>query len=361
MEFAFKPDYEPTRQRIEAFWENDLLDRPLVSIPVPKPINEQVEQPVSNHVSCEDRWMDAQFQAESALATLSNTQFLGDALPIVYPNLGPEVFSSFYGCTLHFGDYGTSWSDPCLEDWSKVDELSLNWDSIYMKKLIEMTDALLEIGRDKFIVALTDFHPGGDALAAFRDPAELAMDMKLHPNEVKKLLLRVEADYFAVYDFFYHKLRDAGQPITAWMPLVSEGKFYIPSNDFSIMVSKKMYDEIFLPGMINEIRFYDRSIYHLDGPGALRHLDSILSIKELNALQWVPGAGNEGFTRWIEVYQKVQAAGKGIQVSCGVNEIEDIMKYVSPRGLLLQVGGVAHMDTAENILREMERWAKKCR
>ena len=356
MTFAFKPDYEQTRKRIEAFWENDVLDRPVVMIPVRKPMDECVDPPVSRHATPEERWMDAQFQAESALAWMSNTYFLGDALPVAFPNLGPEVFSGLYGCTLHFGDYGTSWSDPCLHNWSSVDELRLNWDSIYMKKLLEMTDALLEVGRDKFIVGMTDWHPGGDALAAFRDPAELAMDMKLHKEEVKKLLTRVEADYFAVYDFFYQKLRAAGQPITSWTPLVSEGKYYIPSNDFSIMVSRQMYDEVFLPGMINEIRFYDRSIYHLDGPGALRHLDSLLSIPELNAVQWVPGAGNEGFVRWVDVYQKVQAAGKGIQVNCTLEEVQDVMKYANPKGLFLHIGGVTHPDTANNILREMERW-----
>jgi hypothetical protein len=361
MSFEFKPDYEQTRQRIEAFWENDVLDRPLVMIPVPKGMDEWIDGPVSNHQSPEERWMDAQYQAESALVAMSNTQFLGDALPIAYPNLGPEVFSGFYGCKLHFGDYGTSWSDPCLDDWSQADALCLNWDSIYMKKLVEMTDALLEVGKDKFIVGMADWHPGGDALAAFRDPAELAVDMKLHKEEVMKLLKRVEADYFAVYDFFYNKLRAAGQPITSWTPLVSESKYYIPSNDFSIMISKAMYDEVFLPGMIRECQFYDRSIYHLDGLGALRHLSSILSINELHALQWVPGSGNEGFTRWIEVYQTTQAAGKGIQVNCTVDEVPDVMEYVSPKGLFMQVGGVGDADTANNILRAMERWTAEQR
>lgn len=359
MTFAFKPDYEQTRQRIEAFWENELLDRPVVMIPVRKPVDERVNLPVSNHITPAERWMDAQYQAELSMAQVNNTQYLGDALPVAYPNLGPEVFSGFYGCNLNFGDYGTSWSNPCLEDWSKADALRLDWDSIYMKKLVEMTDALLEVGRDKFLVGMTDWHPGGDALAAFRDPAQLAMDLKLYPQEVKKLLRRVEADYFAVYDFFNDRLRTKGQPSTTWTPLVSEGRYYIPSNDFSIMISKKMYDEFFLPGLINEIRFYDRSLYHLDGPGALRHLDSILSIRELDALQWVPGAGSEQFTRWIHVYQKVQAAGKGVQVNCGVDEVADVMKYLCPKGLFMQIWGVPHADTANNILREMERWTKE--
>ena len=70
------------------------------------------------------------------------------------------------------------------------------------------------------------------------------------------------------------------------------------------MISTRMFEDVFLPGLVDECRFLDRSIYHLDGPGALRHLDSILAIPELDALQWVFGAGNEGFHRWVEVYRK---------------------------------------------------------
>ena len=42
----------------------------------------------------------------------SNREFLGDSLPIAWPNLGPEIFSVFYGCPVEFGDYGTSWTAP---------------------------------------------------------------------------------------------------------------------------------------------------------------------------------------------------------------------------------------------------------
>ena len=118
----------------------------------------------------------------------------------------------------------------------------------YLKKLHEMTDALLEVGKDKFIVGMADWHPGGDCLAAFRDPQTLAVDMMEHLDEVKALLPRIEADYFAIYDMFYDKLRAAGQPITTWLPLVYEGKYYVPSNDFSGMISRTHVRRGFLAG-----------------------------------------------------------------------------------------------------------------
>ncbi len=355
--FDLKPDYEKTKQRIEAFWERGLLDRPVVMFPLVKPPEERLPLPAGGHASIGERWLDIQYQAELALVSHLNQEYLGDTLPISYPNLGPEVFSSFYGCPLHFGE-DTSWSDPILHDWNQVDQIQMDWNHPNLKWLQDMTDALLEIGKGKFITGMADWHPGGDAVAAFRDPQRFALDMIEHRQEVKLLLARVERDYFRVYDLFYEKLKAAGLPITSWTPLLCDGRYYIPSNDFSIMISKAMYEEVFLPGIMRECQFLDRSIYHLDGIGALRHLDSILGIPELDALQWVPGAGNEDFRRWIGVYQRVQAAHKGIQVNCRFDEIEAVMESLDPHGLFLYVTGVPDRQAGLGMLKRLEKWSQ---
>ena len=354
--FAFKPDYEHTKQRIEAFWERELIDRPVVQFYVAKPPEEQVPLPVSHHASPADRWLDAHYQAELALARLSNIEFLGDTLPIAFPNLGPEIFSAFYGCPINFGDYGTSWTDPILHDWAEADEIKLDRESPYLRKLEEMTDAFLEVAAGKFIVGMTDWHPGGDWLAALRDPQNLALDMITHPQEVARMLAMAERDYFELYDIYYDKLRAAGMPITSWLTLISDGKYYIPSNDFSALISPQMYDEFFLPGIQRECQFLDRSIYHLDGPGALGHLDSILSIPELDAMQWVCGAGNEGYHRWVDVYRRIQAAGKGAQVICSYEEVEQVTETLDPHGLYLSVGGVPDREAGLALLERLEKW-----
>jgi hypothetical protein len=354
--FEFKPDYERSKQRIDAFWERELVDRPVVQFTLPKSPEERVPVPKSNHSTSAERWLDVQYQAELTLAELSNSYFLGDTMPVAYPNLGPEVFSALYGCPLHFGDYGTSWTEPILRDWFEADKLQLNWNSPYLKKLEEITDALLEVGRSKFIVGMTDWHPGGDAIAAFRDPQVLAMDMIDHVAEINALLVRVEADYFKVYDHFYHKLKANGQPISTWIPLVCDGRYYVPSIDFIIMISNRMFEDVFLPGIVHECQFLDHSIFHMDGPGALRHLNTILSIPELDALQFVPGAGNEGFHKWVWVYRKAQRAGKGIEVLCRLSELELIMQTLDPHGLFLSVEGVTTREEAQYLLKRLEKW-----
>ncbi len=354
----YKPDFEQTKERIEAFWRREVLDRPVVMFGLARPPEQQRPMPQKPFTTWEDYWMDIPFQTERALTSVSNQLFLGDTLPVIFPNLGPEVFSGFYGCKLHYGA-DTSWSEPILSDIRQADQLALDWNSPLLKWLLDMTDALLEVGRGKFITGMPDWHPGGDAIAAFRDPQNLAMDMLDHLDAVKALLQRLEGDYFKVYDLFYEKLRANGQPITSWTPLIADGRYYIPSNDFSIMISKRLFDEVFLPGIQRECQYLQHSIYHLDGPGALRHLDSLLSIPELDALQWVPGAGSKGFGRWVWVYQRAQQAGKGIQVICDISEIPLIMETLDPRGVLLSVGGVPNAEAGQKMLRDLEAWTRR--
>jgi len=354
---SLKPDYAASKARIDAFWERELIDRPVAQFSLEKTPNARVPLPVSTHATAAERWLDTEYQTKLAVANLHNHHYLGDTLPVHWPNLGPEVFSTFYGCPLEFGDYGTSWSSPILHDWSDAGSLQLDWNHPYLHKLLEMTDSLLAAGKDTFIVGMPDWHPGGDCIAAFRDPMNLAVDMHDNREAVKALLPRITADYFQVYDYFYAKLRAAGQPISTWLTLVSDDKYYIPSNDFSIMISTEMFEDVFVPGLIEECRFLDRSIYHLDGPGALRHLDTILAIDELDALQFVPGAGNEDYARWVDVYRCAQAAGKAIEVFCAFSELEDVMETLDPHGVYLYVNGVPSVEAAQAMLHRLERWA----
>ncbi len=355
--FALKPDYEQTKKRIDAFWVRQLIDRPVVQFILPKPPSEQQPLPPSRHASPAERWMDAGYQAELALAALKNGLYPGDTLPIAWPNLGPEIFAAFYGCPLAFGDYGTSWTAPILKDWPLAGSIQLDWKNCYLEKLMEMTDALLETGRGRFIVGMTDWHPGGDALAALRDPQNLALDLVEHPAEVKDMLSQLERDYFAVYDLFYEKLRQAGQPVTAWINLACDGKYYIPSNDFSAMISAAMFEEFFLPGIRRECQFLEHSIYHLDGPAAIRHLDVLLpQVPELDAVQFVPTVGDEAVKKWAPLYRHIQAAGKGVHFTCSIAEIDDVIELLKPEGLYLLVKDAPSLEAAEAALKKLERW-----
>ena len=147
--------------------------------------------------------------------------------------------------------------------------------------------------------------------------------------------------------------------VASWLPLISDSSMYIPSNDFAYMISKEMFDEFFLDGLIMECEHYKKSIYHLDGPGNLRHLDSLLKISALNAVQWVPGAGNEQVLPWMDVFKKVIKGGKSITaVPSTKEELQFLMDNLPAQGLCLQMWAKDESE-AEDILRKVEKWPFK--
>lgn len=349
------PDWEQRLARHDACWDREIIDRPVVCISVPqtqvvRPYPAKKEWPTQR-----DRWLDIDYIVEYTLARVANTKYLGDALPQMWPNLGPDIFATLYGCELEFSDR-TSWSSPIVDDIAAIGQLPFREDSFYWQKILEMTDALLTAGKGRFYVGLTDLHVGGDCLAALRGPENLALDLIERPDDVKRALNRITDDYLALFDRYYAVLAQAGQACTTWLGWTSTCKWYVPSNDFSCMVSPAMFNEFFLPGIIRECESVEASVYHLDGPNALQHLDTLLEIPTLNAVQWVWGAGHGRASDWIPVFQRCQAAGKGLWLHIGVDELELCMEMLRPAGVNLHVNGIKDEEHAAAVIRRVADW-----
>ena len=87
-------------------------------------------------------------------------------------------------------------------------------------------------------------------------------------------------------------------------------------------------------------------------------MDDLLAIPELDAIQWVYGAGAGPAARWIDVYQRIQAAGKGIEgMAADLNDARAVMEHLRPEGVWLWPGGTYGRDEAESFLKETARWA----
>lgn len=349
------PDWEQRLARQDAFWQREVIDRPVVHITIPK--REPVcPGPCTTHPSVRDRWLDAGYAAEVARAEVLNTEYLGDALPHVMPYLGPELFSAFFGCELTFDDE-TSWSQPNLPDWAQVDEVRFSTDNVYWKSIVEITEAMLQAGQGLFYTGFTDLHAGADAIAAFRDPMQLNLDLHDSPEAVESLLDYVTDTYLDVYDVLYQKLTDARQAISTWANQVSTRRWFVPQSDFSCMVSPEMFRDVFVPDLVRELRHYEVSIYHLDGPGALKHLDTLLEIPELTAIQWVYGAGNGRCSDWLPVYRRIQEAGKGLELRhLEMDELDLFMERLKPEGVWIGMAGVPDSEAAAAVLRKVGRW-----
>jgi hypothetical protein len=121
------------------------------------------------------------------------------------------------------------------------------------------------------------------------------------------------------------------------------------------MVSNQIARDMILPDILTEMAPLQRSIFHLDGPQALRHLDLLLELPQLHAVQWVYGDGQGPAARWIPVYRRIQHAGKSALVHAqDAADARKVLDAIGPRGVWLLVNDeFASLDEAKAFLREV--------
>ncbi len=96
-------------------------------------------------------------------------------------------------------------------------------------------------------------------------------------------------------------------------------------------------EDLFLPDIIRQASAAGRAVYHLDGPAATRHLDALLDVPQLQAIQFSPGAGAPSALPWIDMFRKIQNSGRSLQVICPAKEVLTLCDELRPEGLALMV------------------------
>jgi hypothetical protein len=110
--------------------------------------------------------------------------------------------------------------------------------------------------------------------------------------------------------------------------------------DISAMISPDDFRTFALPFLEEQCRHIDYTLYHLDGVDAIRHLDALLEINDLNAIQWTPGYGQPqgGDPRWYPLYRKIRDAGKAVMINwIQLDELRPLLDQVGNQGLHLNV------------------------
>jgi len=118
------------------------------------------------------------------------------------------------------------------------------------------------------------------------------------------------------------------------------------------MISPGMFKEFVLPPLQRQCAWLDHSMFHLDGPNCICHLDHLLTIEELDAVQWTPGAEQPGVgdPKWYDLYARVLEGGKSLQL-LGVSpeEAQRILDAFGSHGIYLAVQVTSERETQDMI------------
>ena len=133
-------------------------------------------------------------------------------------------------------------------------------------------------------MGLPDLNGPTEVLASLRNAEKMCLDLLLAPDEVKEAARKVQDAWFAAWRGTTEIAHAFGGYFT-WMGLWSSLPAVDLQSDFSCLISLEMFDEFILPFVREQAEAFPRSIFHLDGPDMVRHLDTLLSVDAINAVQ----------------------------------------------------------------------------
>ena len=337
MKLSAKPDFDQARVAWNHYWAREAWKRPLLVAQVPRknappppgPYDNYFEH-VSNHFGNIRQRIDWMLEA---------TQYLAESIPYYDCSLGPDQFAAWMGKgVFHFSkdSKSTNWVEPFVHDWRDAFPLTIADKNPAWLQMQELHRQVAAICSGRCLVGMGDLHSNADALSSLRGPQNLCMDFYDCPDLVGEAMRQVQTLYKPVYETLYQ----TGGMSTAtgtigWIPFWCEKRFATIQCDFICLVSPEIARRFIIPALAEEAEFLDHCIYHLDGPGTLPHLDDILSIQAIDAIQWVSGDGQPPMYTWLDVLKKCQAAGKGLQIY-GVNfdQIKLLTQELKPEGVV---------------------------
>ncbi|HEY5586541.1 MAG TPA: trimethylamine corrinoid protein 2 [Ruminiclostridium sp.] len=357
----YKEGWDKSKERLAALWENEVIDRCCVAVPVPKEgkIYEAIDNSdFKDSDNLKKFYTDPEFVLDRNLKKFESTFYGGEALPCAFPNFGTGGHAAYFGCKYKFAK-DTIWFFPTISDLEK-DKLEFYANNDLLKAEKSVIKYLADQGKSKFFVSMPDNCGSIDAFAHLRGSDNLLLDMLEKPEIVNSNIQKIVSVLKSTNEDFFSMIKDNndGGSTHAWMHLWAKGKMAQLQCDLSVMISPQMYEAFALPELEQTVNNLDYSVYHLDGQEQIRHLEMILSIKKLNMIQWTPVAGQPPTSDFIPVLKKIQKAGKGLVLLPQVWEVEKLLSELSPKGLQLVVNGLDSEDEAKELIKKVQDWTR---
>jgi len=318
MNNTYIKNWESVKGRFEQWWDRQMCNKPLMHIVASNGKTATTQIPnESDTENAQDKYVNVQRIIAGYRNFFETHSFLADAFPVASIDLGAGSMALYLGGEPIFKP-DTVWYK---EKFSNADEfrlLSFDENNYWWKTHQSMMKEARELAKGDFFVAIPDIIENLDILSALRGPQNLCYDIMDNPQAVHDGLKIIDDNYFNYYDRCYELLSDDdSSSVYTYYQILGKGKVAKLQCDFNVCISQETFREYVIPSLTKQCRYLDRSIFHLDGPDAIRHIPALMEINELNALQWTPGWGNPdgGSANWYHIYDQVKDAGKGFWIS----------------------------------------------
>ena len=311
-----KKNWSETKGKFDAWWKRENTGRPLLYLRGKKG---ELSGGYTEPDTPEKFHLDVENLILKFRDYCNNHEFLGEAFPGFDINIGPGSMALYLGGEPDFS-WDTVWFKECIDDIEEQGDLYFDENNYWWKRHLDLINKAKELSKDEFYINIPDIIENIDILAAMRGPQNLLYDMMDYPETVKKFVNQIDDMYFKYYDPIYEIVKDVdgGSSYTSFC-IWGNGKTAKVQCDFNALISPDQFREFVIPSLKKQCANLDNSLFHLDGPDAVKHIDALMEIEELDALQWTYGAcqPDGGDEMWYPLYDKVFEAGKALWTHIG--------------------------------------------
>ncbi len=340
MDCVWKRNWDETKENFRNWWNREGLVLGMWGAPLSDLPHELVKRP-DPPSTIEENYTNPALRARTNHYNLSFQCFSADIMPISDTMIGPGSLALYLGSEAIISD-DTVWFKPVMKD-DPIPEnrppLKFGPENKWWKIQEETLKQSVALGKGKYIVGCPDLVENIDVLASLRDISTLFIDMVKRPEWVIEKVNEINQVYFDVYSRIYDiiKLEDGSFAYEAYK-LWGPGKTAKVQCDTSAMFSPSHFRKFVVPALSAQCEWLDYSMYHLDGREALCHLDALLEIEALDAIEWTPNTNEPlgGNPQWFDIYRKILNAGKSVQAYFVFpDEIVPLLDAVGGKGVYI--------------------------
>ena len=342
----FKEDIAEAKERMNAWWDHEIVDRPVISYYYPKS-----RGAMGGYLDALGQdWNLARNRNEDITHVLldfekraEKTYYGGESIPSYFLNYGPGIMAAVFGVEPHF-ESETVWFSKPTEPENIIEVLEgvkLNqnneWYSRLKNETLEGSKRAKEMG---YQFSMTDLGGVLDILSSFLGPTKILLTMKRRPEIIDECRRIILEKLLTLYDEMYEIIHLNCGGCNAWLNVWCKKSWYPVQCDFIAMLNPKWFKRFVLPDLIAQIDHMDYAIHHMDGLYQLPYLDDFLAIDNLTGIQWVPGTGKSTpcSEEWFPIYKKIQKAGKNLVIDALREKVPHIYKNFDPKGLYVRTG-----------------------
>jgi len=175
-------NFDKTKERFNAWYECELIDRPLIQVWAPLKGKEEMweiyrsKYGIFRSYKFLKKWKNKNFDNEFLInhrnEILSSIYYGGDAFPTFFVDMGPGSLAAYLGCETEFRDETIWYGPPILDDYKALDDIKLIENNDLWKITQELTKAVSDQSKGKYFTTTANLIMGLDIIASLRGGAE---------------------------------------------------------------------------------------------------------------------------------------------------------------------------------------------